>query len=309
MSIIESIEGIAQSISVNHYEKYLDEKLIRNVREEILKYDGLPNAQSILLNFVVDCFNIAQTYILDISRQQHQTSELSISSIALRNALIYFLSEQVVTINHYLHNRTENDESILLVVHFPKFFASLQMIHMKRDFLPCFLQTQDMQELFDETIQPRLIQTQFKNTEVQQIKPLTVYDILSDPLDKKVYIVFTKSAEIVVGKLSYRKNDLNTEVLELVECMYPGKIQPVPFDNIDSIILKPDSSYPEYSLEDVEQMTDLSIFHTILALLQITLNRSFTTAELDTVLEVTKSPDLAHSLINGLSKLHRKECE
>lgn len=306
MSIIESLEGVAQSISVNHYEKYISETFIQAVREDVLQYKTVTSARSILMNFTVECLDLAQSYILDIARQQHQTSELSISNISLRNALIYFLSEQTVSVSRYLNNsHTEHEENILLYEQFPKLLASLQMIHEKSEVLPCFLQTQDMQSHYVESIQTRLKDSSEPN--IVTLQPLTVYDILSDPLDKKLYTIFTKYGEIVAGKLSYRTGHLQTEVLELVESQYPGKIQPVSFANIERITVKPESSYPEYSLEEVQKMSCTSILYTLLTLLENTLKRTLSVSETEMVLEISKNHDLAHSLINGLSKLNRKE--
>lgn len=157
MSIIDSIEGVAQSISVNHYEKYIDQAFIQSVREDVLVNKANTNAKTALLHFSVDCLNMAQVYILDIARQQHQTSELSISSITLRNALIYFLSEQIVSMSQYLHySKTDVEKDMMLYEYFPKLLASLHMLHQKNDFLPCFLQTQNMQKQYKESILPYL---------------------------------------------------------------------------------------------------------------------------------------------------------
>lgn len=157
MSIIESLEGVAQSISVNHYEKYIDESFIQTVREDVLQYNTIPNARSIHLKLTVDCLDLAQSFILDIARQQHQTSELSMSSITLRNALIYFLAEQIVPISRYLHHtETEVEETILLYEHLPKLLATLQMLHTQSEILPCFLQTQNIQKQYIDKIQPGL---------------------------------------------------------------------------------------------------------------------------------------------------------
>ncbi len=97
----------------------------------------------------------------------------------------------------------------------------------------CVLNVQDMQSHYVESIQTRLKDSSEPN--IVTLQPLTVYDILSDPLDKKLYTIFTKYGEIVAGKLSYRTGHLQTEVLELVESQYPGKIQPVSFANIEKI--------------------------------------------------------------------------
>lgn len=308
MSIIESMEGVAQSISVNHYEKYIDERFVQSVREDVLQYKSVTSARSTLLNFAVDCLNMAQSFVLDIARQQHQTSELSMSSITLRNALIYFLSDQTVPISRYLHyTRTEIEENILLYEHFPKLLATLQMLHLKSSILPCFLHTQDMQALYVDLIQSRLKEAQKGNNEVSCFPVLTVDDILNDPSNKKLYTVYAKNGEFLTGKPTEYCGLLPSDLLELFDAQEPATLHRISISDIEKIVIHLLQSFPTYTLKEVELMTRSSIFHTLVALLEISLHRQFTEDELEVLFEISDRTDLSHFLINSISLVNRKE--
>lgn len=305
MSILENMEGVAQSISVNHYEKYLDEAFIQMIRQDVMHFKALPTARKILLKFAVDCLNTTQSYILDIARQQHQTSELSMSSIALRNTLIYFLSEQTVQISRYLHYQNSDlEENILLYEHFPKLLASLQMLDKKSGILPCFLQTQDMEVLYNDSIRPQLVVIEEPDCLPGVVIPLTVDDILNDPHDKKEYNIVAKNGESIHGTIRALHGTSSAGIIEFVD--QTNRVFPIEAQHISRISLITKPPYFEFTKEEIKNMSWLSVAHTLYGLLSMHTIRKFTDDEFEAIYSIAKEKELASLLIDTLTKSLRK---
>ncbi|MGE7692016.1 hypothetical protein ACQKMI_22800 [Lysinibacillus sp. NPDC097214] len=207
MEHLNNIKGLPQSIPLHHYEQFIDETIVKYVRDYVLKNINEPIARQLLRNNCQQYQLFASELILEIARQQHQTAHFSISAITHKNALIALLAEQVVCVGTLMQNATSSEEFILLTEHYPRLVAVLQMMYLKEAELPCFVETKNVLKELENELFPLLQQTLLVNVN-------DIEDVQSDsrvPADVISRDEFYKMAQ--VGRwdtlLAYVRHRLN----------------------------------------------------------------------------------------------------
>lgn len=150
----------AQSVTIHHFEKWIDNSFIhemsRLIEKEInaasIQHERIPSFLDRLELFTIEILKEASSHIFDISLQQHSTTNFSLSQNTLRNCLIYTLSREIPIILRIWEGNISNwEKRQFYVVNVPNLVAALQVLHEHESKIPCILHTTNMKEKFKET--------------------------------------------------------------------------------------------------------------------------------------------------------------
>lgn len=150
----EFYEGdFAQSVTIHHYEKWIDIKMVHEMAMYFENHLHEPSDDFThrLKKFTLGLLKDVSSHILDLTIQQHSTTSFSLSENTLRNCLIYSLSRDMQIILRLMEdNLTEWESNQIYTVNVPNLAATLHMIYENENRLPCIMQTKDIREMFSE---------------------------------------------------------------------------------------------------------------------------------------------------------------
>lgn len=151
----------AQSVTIHHYEKWINIEFVHYMAKIIEKQfhnDDINNGfLEALQQFTLNLLKEVNSHIHDLSIQQHATTSFSLAETTLRNCLVYTLSRDVQLILRIFESElSEWERQQIYTVNVTNLAATLHMLYEHENQLPCILQTKNIREIFDETFNPYL---------------------------------------------------------------------------------------------------------------------------------------------------------
>ncbi|RKJ74815.1 hypothetical protein D7X33_19205 [Butyricicoccus sp. 1XD8-22] len=142
----------AQSVTIHHYEKWMDVNFIHQIAstfERMLNDNLDEESKGVLKKISLELIKQANSHIVDLTIQQHATTNFSLAENTLRNCLMYTLSSNVQQLNRVFEDELSDwEQRQIFTVTLPNLAAALQMLYERENKLPCILHTKNLREKF-----------------------------------------------------------------------------------------------------------------------------------------------------------------